>query len=228
MDQASVSSPDRSLKIVRLESESAGAFAQVEGIYLEAFPPAERVDFRDLLAAVTEGSRTLFAAQEEGQVLAFAITTTLPGTGIHCLEYFAVCRGLRGQGVGSRLLRAVLRNLATSDVVSGLILEVESEETASERDREIRRSRIAFYRRNGAYLIDEVERFLAPDLSGTGTIDMRLMWLPADGAPARLSAPELKAAILGIYERCYELTPDDTRVEATLRSSGLFASPAIH
>jgi GNAT superfamily N-acetyltransferase len=192
---------------------------QIQSIYTEAFPPGQRVDFSILAAAVKNKERTLFTAKESGKVLAFAITTPLSGVHVHCLEYLAVHQGQRSRGVGSSLIRTMVGDLLTTEHIAGLILEVESDQIDSEEERETRRARMAFYRRNGAHLVEGLAHFLAPDLIDGGTIEMRLMWLPAGGAPARLSDPDLCACVCGIYSQCYGLPPDDPRVGATLRSS---------
>jgi GNAT superfamily N-acetyltransferase len=221
VEQDTLSAPARSPVVSRHDSPSESISGQIQRIYTEAFPPGQRTDYGALIAAVAEGSRLLFTAQEDGQFLAFAITTPLPGTDIHCLEYFAVRQGERGRGIGARLLGAVLSDLHATEHASGLILEVEPEQEGSEPERETRRARVAFYRRNGAYSVQDVEHFLAPDLLIDGAvIEMKLMWLPADGAPASLSSAELYACICGIYSQCYGLPLDDPRVEATLRSYG--------
>jgi ribosomal protein S18 acetylase RimI-like enzyme len=210
----------RSLVVNRQDGPSKSVSGQVQAIYTEAFPPGQRVDFNTLASAVTEGKRTLFTVQDDGQVLGFAITASLPDTDIHCLEYLAVRRGERSRGIGSRLIRAALSDLQTRAQASGLILEVEAEQEGTGREQETRRARVAFYRRNGADLVEEVARFLAPDLTDGGTIEMKLMWLPAASAPIRLSGPQLAACILGIYSQCYGLPLDDPLVEAALRISG--------
>jgi hypothetical protein len=214
------SAPAPSWMFKRHGSPFQSISGQVEHIYAEAFPPSQRVDYDTLTAAVAEGSRLLFTAQKGGQVLGFAITTPLPDADVHCLEYFAVRQGDRSQGIGAGLLRTVLSDLHANEHVSGLILEVEPEQEGNETEQEIRRARVAFYLRNGATPIADVTRFLAPDLSTGGTIEMKLMWLPTGGAPAIPSGPELWVCIRGIYSRCYGLTPEDPRVEATLRSAG--------
>jgi ribosomal protein S18 acetylase RimI-like enzyme len=191
---------------------------QVRSIYTEAFPPGERVAFETLVAAVLEGRRRLFVAEANDEVVGLAISIPLPDTTIHSLEYFAVKREQRGRGIGSILLRSVLGDLMAGEHILGLILEVESDQVGNEPEREIRRARIAFYRRNGAYLIEDVPQFLAPNLTDGGTLEMKLMWLPAGNAPSRLCGPQLLTCIRGIYSRSYGLSLDDYRIESTLRS----------
>jgi GNAT superfamily N-acetyltransferase len=214
------SAPARCPVVCRQDSPSESISIQVRRIYMEAFPTGQRVDYNALAAAVADGRRLLFTAEDGGQVLGFALTTPLPGTDLHCLEYFAVRQGERSRGIGTGLLRGVLSDLHAHQRASGLILEVESDQEGGEEERDTRRARMAFYSRNGAYPVEEVPHFLAPDLIDGGTIEMQLMWLPAGGAPASLSRPELCAGIRGIYSQCYGLTPDDPRVEVTLREAG--------
>jgi ribosomal protein S18 acetylase RimI-like enzyme len=208
-----------SLLVRRHDAPLETVTVQVKDIYLEAFPPAQRMDFEALLATAENGRRRLFTAEAEGEVAGFAVTIPLPDTSFHCLEYLAVNREQRGLGAGSTLLRAVLGDLSTRENASGLILEVESDGVGSETEREVRRARIAFYRRNGAHMVDAVPRFLAPDLAEGGTLEMKLMWLPSGNGPSRLSGSELRTGIRGIYTQSYGLPPDDPLVESTLSSS---------
>jgi ribosomal protein S18 acetylase RimI-like enzyme len=206
-----------SIRVRRQHKPTESVTAQVRGIYMEAFPPAERVALEVLIAAVGRGRRLLFTAEAATEIVGFAITMPLPDTGMHLLEYFAVKSEHRGQGIGSILLPGVLGNLIAGEQVVGLILEVRSDQAGDESEREIRRARIAFYRRNGAQLIEDVPQFLAPNLCDGGTIEMRLMWLAAGSAPSKLCGPLLLACIRGIYSECYELSLDDHLVESTLR-----------
>jgi ribosomal protein S18 acetylase RimI-like enzyme len=208
------------LLVRRQDTLLGSAVGQVRNIYTEAFPPGQRVGFEFLIAAVNTGERRLFTAEAEGEVLGFAISVPLPNTRIHCLEYLAVKRGQRGRGTGSILLRTVVGDLAATENALGLILEVESDHSGSEAEQGLRRTRIAFYGRNGAHAVDEVPCFSAPDLVDGGTLEMNLMWLPAGNGPSRLSHPELLACVRGIYTQSYGLPPDDPLIEATLRSVG--------
>jgi GNAT superfamily N-acetyltransferase len=209
---------DCSLLVRRQDAPLESVAGQIGNMYTEAFPPSQRVDFDTLIAAVKMGERRLFTAEAEGEVLGFAVTVPLPDTGIHCLEYFAVKRGQRGRGTGSILLRIVLGDLAATENALGLILEVESDHSGSEAERETRRARIAFYHRNGAHLVDGVPCFMAPDLVDGGTLEMKLMWLPAGNGPSRLCGPRLLTCLRGIYSQSYGLPLDDPRIESTLRS----------
>jgi GNAT superfamily N-acetyltransferase len=220
MNRKTSSAPTPSLVVNRQDSPTESISGQVQCIYVEAFPPGQRVDYNTLTAAVAEGRRLLFTAEEGGKILGFAFTTPLPGTCVHCLEYFAVRQGERGRGTGSILIRTVLSDLYEREHASGLILEVEAEQEGSKEEQETRRARVAFYRGNGANMIEDAGYFLAPDLIDGGAIAMKLMWLPAGTAPARLSGPRLRACICGIYSQCYGLSLDDPRVASTLRSSG--------
>ena len=191
---------------------------QIRNLYTEAFPPAQRVAFEVLIAAVEKGERRLFTAEAEGEVLGFAITIPLPDTRFHCLEYLAVNREQRGRGTGSILLRKVLSDLTARENALGLVLEVESDHGRSEAEQETCRARIAFYVRNGAHIVDGVPQFLAPNLVDGGTVEMKLMWLPACNGPSRLCGPQLLSCVCGIYSQSYGLPLDDPRIESTLKS----------
>jgi ribosomal protein S18 acetylase RimI-like enzyme len=204
--------------VLRQDRPGEFVIAQIGRIYAEAFPPAQRAALETLAGAVEEGSRRLFVAQDGEEVVGFAFTVPLPETRIHCLEYLAVKRERRGQGLGSLLLRAVLADLAMEERVPGLVLEVESDRVGGQEEKTVRGARIAFYRANGAHLIEQVPHFLAPNLVDGGTLEMRLMWLPADDGPSMLNGPDLAACVRGIYSQSYGLSLTDHRIQFTLES----------
>ncbi len=111
------------------------------------FPPSELRPFESLRTLWEKGQYRCYAFMEEGKILAYAAFAA-QGDAL-LLDYFAVERDLRGQGIGSRFLQA-LRGLSADHSASYFLIEVESLESAStEEERKARSRRISFYERCG-------------------------------------------------------------------------------
>ena len=110
-------------------------------LYQRAFPRYERKPFKIIRRMQREGRTDVWLAERDGRFAGLA--ATINGGKTILLDYFAVERRLRGQGVGSAFLQALL------DKYAGLGLFVEIE--AADRDDPTgeKRRRKAFYLRNG-------------------------------------------------------------------------------
>ncbi len=135
--------------------------AEAVAIYREAFEapwewPAERIAGLGECAAPDARCRAV-ALLDDAAVVALAVAQYLPGGNVWYLCYLAVAASRRGQGLGSRLLAAVLplgEDLAVAAGKTGCratLIEVEQVAAPPpDADRTQRRQRIAFYRRHGA------------------------------------------------------------------------------
>ena len=118
-------------------------FANLERLYMDAFPAAERKPFPLLLEKSREGVVELLAIEGEGGAF-LGLAITVLSHGLVLLDYFAICPKLRGQEIGSGTLRLLQERYAGKR----LVLEIEDTgEDAPNREGRIRRK--AFYLRNG-------------------------------------------------------------------------------
>ena len=205
------------LIVVRQSRLPAPLIDQTRAIYVESFPPSQRGDFEDLIAHVMSQSRWLFTAMVSDTLLGFAVGTALPGSDVHVLEYMAVGSAFRNQGVGAELLRVVARTVRAAGNVSGILLEVESDDVGDEDEKRLRKRRIQFYSRNGARLLECAPLYRTPNLAGQGFLDMKLMWMPFDETQSALSGNKLRDCICKIYSHCYGRPANDPLVQTTLR-----------
>lgn len=107
-------------------------------LYRTAFPSSERKPFGKILRMAKEGRADLWTIRHNGRFAGFAATVN--GTEIVLLDYFAVKKSLRGQGVGSDALQQIEQQYADR----GFFIEIES--TFEEADnREQREKRKKFY-----------------------------------------------------------------------------------
>jgi ribosomal protein S18 acetylase RimI-like enzyme len=188
---------------------------QVRGIYEEAFPPAERLAFQEILAALRQGGRWLFVAKVGGDVVGFAVVTPLEKLSAYLLEYMAVAAPLRDKGIGGRLFEFVADSLRAIPGAMGILLEVEPDDAGPDRD--LRRRRIAFYLRYGVQEVGCAPKYRMPDLGGSGEVPMKLMWLALGTASDLPRAERLREYIQAIYVQGYGRGPDDQLLLANLR-----------
>lgn len=118
-------------------------YANLEQLYMEAFPAAERKPFPLMVQKSHEGIMELLAIEGEGGAF-LGLAITVLHKGLVLLDYFAICPKLRGQDIGSGTLRLLQERYAGKR----LVLEIEdTDEEAPNREERIRRK--AFYLRNG-------------------------------------------------------------------------------
>jgi ribosomal protein S18 acetylase RimI-like enzyme len=205
------------MKIVRLSQFSGELASQVEHTYESSFPPSQRVAFSHLVSSIASGERSVFVAQDADRVIGFAVTMPLTSEGIYFLEYLAVSAEIRSSGAGSLLLKHVANTLRSLEGAEGILLEVEPPEGP---ESDPSRRRVRFYLRNGASLIHEVLSFYMPDLSGSGSVPMRLMWLPL--IPGKtIGNSSLRECVISIYCDVYEVGMDHPLLRAALKDLGL-------
>ena len=115
------------------------------------FPDNERKPFFIIRREMERGAYEAYGAYAGDQLAGYALICCEEecGVTIALLDYFAVCRGMRGSGIGSAVLRKLHEETLVKDY---LLIESESPDKAlSDGDRLIRERRIAFYERCGAY-----------------------------------------------------------------------------
>jgi len=189
---------------------------QCRAIYLDSFPSYERVDFATMLHSLAHGKRWLFIAQDGENVVGFAVIVPHVAREIHLLEYLAVARAVRGQGIGGQLLEFVMDTLRAARTARGLVLEVEDDTEGNAAERVLRQRRMAFYERYGARVIEDTTHYRVPMTDRPGTLRLKLLWLSlvADADVPR--GARLRECVAGILTQSYGLSADDALVQAIL------------
>lgn len=133
------------MKIVKAADEKR--LQQIEALYLRAFPPSERKPFSMIMKKQAEGTMEILCIEEENAFLGLAIFAY--NKDIVLLDYFAISDEIRGQGTGSKAIKALQKIYAGKR----LVLEIESTKVSCE-DLTMREHRKAFYLRNGLHIMD--------------------------------------------------------------------------
>lgn len=93
-------------------------------LYREAFPASERKPFAIIARMYRQGKTDLWCVTKDGGFAGMA--ATINGEDLILLDYFAVVRSLRGQGVGSEAMALLQEQYRDR----GLFVEIESTRSA--------------------------------------------------------------------------------------------------
>ena len=116
--------------------QGIGRWLQIYQLYMEAFPASERKPFGMIRRMYRKGTTDIWCLERSGSFAGIGIT--INGPDLILLDYFAVRKPLRGQGIGAAaldLLREAYRG-------KGFFLEIESTlEDAPNRQQRLSRKR---------------------------------------------------------------------------------------
>lgn len=124
-------------------------YSKVKEIYLEAFPENERPrEFNDIIAISEKtGFVTMYELLEDHRLLGIYLVAELEKFN-YCLM-FAVEKSFRMQGIGTKLLAAILEKIQGKPLLLVIEKPLLQAENYSQR---VRRKK--FYERNGLYISD--------------------------------------------------------------------------
>lgn len=145
------------------------------------FPRAELKPWKRIESMYGEGNYEGYGLYEGEELRAYALFVKASGgCGNLLLDYFAVCRGNRAFGYGSRFLGLLEKELADC---GGILLESERIlSAANEEEYGIRTRRIAFYQRNRCIVTDIEARVYGVDYS--------ILYLPISRSIEQISVKE--------------------------------------
>lgn len=200
-----------------LASAEGPEFEALYGIYSDALPPSEQKSKREFAAMAAQPEYSFIVAKRNGAVVGFSVVFTPRGNDFRLLEYMAIHRDHRGEGLGEELFRRSLASAGPGARTSPVILEVDSDQEASA-DAAVRARRLGFYRRLGCLPIEGLA-YLLPLPSATAPPMMRLLIYFPEKRPG-LGKGQLERWIKTIYSEVYGCSPDDPRIAAMLRPLG--------
>ena len=120
------------MKIVKATDEKRLKY--IEELYLRAFPKEERKPFGLMLQKQTEGTMEILSIEEENTFLGLAIFAF--DKDLALLDYFAITDEFRGQGIGSKALKALQKIYEGK----GFVLDIDTTKKPC-RDLEVREHR---------------------------------------------------------------------------------------
>lgn len=102
------------------KSKTLGDWWQLYRLYLSAFPAAERKPFSMILRMCRKGKTDIWCVRSDGNFAGLAIT--INGPDLILLDYFAIKKRRRGEGIGTKAL-SLLRSHYTG---KGFFVEIET------------------------------------------------------------------------------------------------------
>jgi GNAT superfamily N-acetyltransferase len=196
-------------RVLALTSSRTRAFREAYAIYETAIPKAEQKTRRQMLAGLKHPDFRLWAFEHEGEIAGIAVLYASAANNTLLLEYLAISPELQGKGLGSTLFEAAFE-ASRMDARTLMLIEVDSEkEDVSAKEKHIRLSRKAFYRRLGAREVDGFDYILPLQNFGPAP-RMSLLLLGARGG--RIETGRLRAAVRDVYVNVYRCRPDDPRI----------------
>lgn len=186
-----------------INDPKAPEFEEFSKIYIESFPPQERPDLETIAHRLTDRISRLFVGKIGDRVVSIALLYALKNPNFVLLDFIGTDSQYRSQGLGTQMMNHLGETLKSRQI--HLIIEVEDPQYSSNFKQGERR--IAFYRRLGAKILENVPYLLAPFAGETPT-KMKLMIWPDYGQPC-LSGALLTELIYDIYQNLYDRDRDD-------------------
>lgn len=186
--------------IQRIEQYSSQRFRQAMSIYLKEFPRDSRLSINRIRTLLKEGDYQLLVAEENGQVLGFALLWICRSPAFVHLDYLAVAQKWKGKGIGTALYRWLITHLHDFSPRAPLLtLEVEDD-------------LIPFYQRSQTRLLcNLLYQFPGP----LGPVPMHLMVYDAQGR-AELDRRVVRGLIRALYCGLHRRRPNDPLLHACL------------
>lgn len=166
----------------KIESETE--FEIIKSLYLIAFPPEERREYSELIQQIYFENCAVYLICVNQKIAGFCILWNF--CDFVFLEHFAIESGLRGQGIGERVLAMIRENFNKP-----VLLETELPKD------EISSRRVNFYLRNGFHLLERC--YLQPSYDGIKPeVELKLM-----STLANISDKKLEEYIQQIRDKVY-------------------------
>lgn len=182
-------------------------FKEALNIYLQSFPSNERQEVSVIEQRVQNGLSLIFTAELSNKTMAFGLLWPFENSRFVLLDYLAVAPDHRQSRLGS----ALFRHMAKLVNEQGKTLVVETEHPEFGDNREERKKRLAFYFKNGCYLLKDVP-YILPPLDGTLPTEMCLLVHPPD-AVSCFTPEEIKQLSIRLYRELYGKNLNDATLQ---------------
>lgn len=193
---------DHTWSFARVTQYYSQQFLQAMSIYGAEFPPDSRLSVPRIRALLQDGSYQLTVAQQDRQVIGFALIWVSRRPVFVHLDYIAVAHEWKGEGIGTTLYRWLLARLADFHPRAQLLtLEVDD-------------SLIGFYQRSQTKLLRDTPYLFPGPL---GPVPMNLMVHDTLGR-STLDRATARGIIRGLYCGLHGRSPEDVSLQSCLKT----------
>ncbi len=188
-------------------------FANAMNIYDEAFPSNEKQPLSLIKKRITESRSRLFVGLLNADVTCMALLWDFKDLEFVLLDYLAVAKEHRNNQFGTRLFNHLTKTINANKKY--MVIEVENHLFGDNKD--LRKKRINFYIKNGAYVLNEVP-YMLPSLDGTLPTEMILMISPKYQNDI-IEFDKMETLIKRLYLDLYEKTDDNSLLISILKNT---------
>jgi len=182
-------------------------------IYNESFPSNEKQPISLIKKRITELKSKLFVGLLNEEVIGMALLWDFKELEFVLLDYMAVAKEHRNNKYGTELFKYLTNTI--NDCNKYMVIEVENYLFGNNKD--IRKKRINFYLRNGAYVLNEVP-YMLPSLDDTLPTEMMLMISPKYQKDM-IEFENIEKLIKKLYIDLYEKTEDNNLLVSILKNT---------
>jgi ribosomal protein S18 acetylase RimI-like enzyme len=188
-------------------------FANAINIYNEAFPSNEKQPLALIKKRITESKSRLFVGLLNKDVTCMALLWDFKEFEFVLLDYLAVAKEYRNNQFGTELFKHLSN--AVNARKKYMVIEVEDHLFGDNKD--LRKKRINFYIKNGAYVLNGVP-YMLPSLDGTLPTEMTLMISPKYQKDI-IEFDKIETLIKRLYIDVYEKNEDNNLLISILKNT---------
>jgi ribosomal protein S18 acetylase RimI-like enzyme len=188
-------------------------FANAINIYNESFPSNEKQPISLIKKRITDSKSNLFVGLLNEDVICMALLWDFKELEFVLLDYMAVAKEYRNNNFGTLLFKFLTNNV--NKCKKYMIIEVENYLFGNNKD--LRKKRINFYIRNGAYVLNEIP-YMLPSLNNTVPTEMILMISPKY-QKNMIEFEKIEKLIKQLYKDLYGKTENNNLLVSILKNT---------
>jgi len=188
-------------------------FTDAINIYNESFPSNEKQPISIIKKRITEATSNLYVGILNDKVVCMALLWNFIDLEFVLLDYMAVGKEHRNNKYGTKLFEYMTNTINNCNKY--MVIEVENYLFGNNKD--LRKKRINFYIRNGAYVLNEIP-YMLPSLDDTLPTEMILMISPKYEKDI-IGYEKIEKLIKRLYLDLYGKTENDHLLVSILKNT---------